>query len=108
MATFVTYNRFVDKQQVLSFTLKIREGNDFIDISAWSFNFKLRNAVSAVIWDIINADFSRPDIYTVSFQKSVAELSTVISALYTISLLATNTEMINNEIMDGQWQFGNK
>lgn len=105
MASSVTYNRAVDKQQVLVFTLKVREGNDFIDISTWQFNFKLINAVNVVIWNILNSDFSRPDIYTVKFQKSVSDLSSVINAPYTISLLVTNSDMINNEIMNGQWNF---
>jgi hypothetical protein len=58
-----------------------------------------------VIWNIINADFTRADIYSVSFQKSVSQLSAVADGNYTISLLVTNSDMTDNEFMNGIWEF---
>lgn len=103
-----SYNRFVDKNQTLFFKLKIRQGNSYIDISAWTFDFKLIAKNGAVIWDILNADFTRVDNFTISFQKSVSDLSSVSDGNYTISLLVTNTDMTNNEFIKGTWSFGNQ
>lgn len=105
MPTPVTYNRAVDKNQILYFNLKLREGNDFLDISTWSFQFTLTAKNGGVIWTILNASFTRPDINTASFQKSISDLSSVTDGVYTISLLVTNTEMTNNEFMTGTWEF---
>jgi hypothetical protein len=101
----VTYNRSVDKNQILYFNLKLRQGNDFLDISTWSFNFTLTAKNGAVIWNIANGSFTRPDIYTASFEKSIAEVGAVADGNYTISLLVTNTQMTSNEYMIGTWEF---
>ncbi len=105
MPTPVTYNRAVDKNQTFFFQLKVREGNDYVDISTWDFEFILKTKVGAIIWDVLNADFTRPDNFTIRFQKSVSDLSSVTNGLYIISLLVTNTDMTNNEYMTGQWEF---
>lgn len=108
MPTPVTYNRFVDKQQVFSFLLKIRDSStqQYVDISAWQFNFILYDSNLAVVWNVQNADFTRADNYTISFSKSVAQLSSVTDGIYTITLLVTNTDMTNNQYMQGTWKFG--
>ena len=107
MAKPVTLNNEIDRQQKFPFGMSIRNKNtgELIDISTWQFNFTLKNNLGDVIWNIPNADISRPTIYKIYFEKSVAELEEVPSANYTPSLLATNTDMTDNEIMKGTWFF---
>lgn len=105
MPTPVTYNRGVDKNEILYFNLKARQGNDFLDISAWEFEFTLTNKNGGVVLTILNADFTRADDYIVSFERSVAQLSAVADGSYTISLLVTNSSMTDNEFMTGIWEF---
>ena len=107
MPTPVTYNRAVDKNQTFFFQFKMRQGNDYIDISAYEFEFLLKTKVGAIIWDVLNADFTRPDNFTIRFQKSISDLSSVANGLYNMSFLVTNTDMTDNEYMVGLWEFKN-
>jgi len=107
MPTPVTYNRAVDRNQTFYFQFKMRQGNDYIDISTYEFEFILKTKVGAIIWDVLNADFTRPDNFTIRFQKSISELSAVPIGLYVMSFLVTNTDMTNNEYMTGLWEFKN-
>jgi len=52
-------------------------------------------------------DISRPNIYTISFSKSVAELQLVEDGNYIPSLLVTkpNNEWVDNDILTGTWAF---
>lgn len=107
MAQFVTYNFRVDRQKVLPFRLKFRDKDtgEYIDVSTWEFNFILKNNLGDIIWNIQNADFTRPNDYTIFFEKTVNEVGSVDVGNYIISLLQTNNDMTNNEIMNGTWYF---
>lgn len=109
MAQTVTYNFKVDRQKKLPFRLSFRDKDtgESIDVSTWEFKFTLTNNIQVDVWTILNADFSRPDDYTIYFEKSVSDVNAVPAGNYIISLLATNTEMTDNEIMNGTWQFSN-
>lgn len=109
MAKPVTLNNEIDRQQKFPFGMSIRNKNtgELIDISTWQFNFTLKNNLGDVIWNIPNVDISRPNIYTISFSKSVAQLQLVEDGNYIPSLLVTkpNNEWVDNDILTGTWAF---
>ena len=40
-----------------------------IDISTWSFNFKLIDSGDITIWDVVNGGFTRPETGVITFTK---------------------------------------
>ncbi len=108
MANIGEYNNNIDKQTVYTFSGSWYDDNDVpIDVSDWTFQFYLKNNLGDIIWDIPNVDISRPNIYTISFSKSVAELQLVEDGNYIPSLLVTkpNNEWVDNDILTGTWAF---
>jgi len=108
MANIGEYNNNIDKQTVYTFSGSWYDDNDVpIDVSDWTFQFYLKNNLGDVIWNIPNVDISRPNIYTISFSKSVAELQLVEDGNYIPSLLVTkpNNEWVDNDILTGTWAF---
>jgi hypothetical protein len=108
MANIGEYNNNIDKQTVYTFSGSWYDDNDVpIDVSDWTFQFYLKNNLGDIIWNIPNVDISRPNIYTISFSKSVAELQLVEDGNYIPSLLVTkpNNEWVDNDILTGTWAF---
>ena len=106
MAKPAVYNTEIDKEEIYVFDLEFANDEDvYQDVSTWEFNFTLKNKLGDVIWEIQNADFTRPFDYEIYFEKSVAEVGAVDDGNYTISLLATNDEWTDNEILIGTWSF---
>jgi len=108
MANIGEYNNNIDKQTVYTFSGSWYDDNDVpIDVSDWTFQFYLKNNLGDVIWNIPNVDISRPNIYTISFSKSVAQLQLVEDGNYIPSLLVTkpNNEWVDNDILTGTWAF---
>ena len=108
MANIGDYNNNIDKQTVYTFSGSWYDDNDVpIDVSDWTFQFYLKNNLGDIIWNIPNVDISRPNIYTISFSKSVAELQLVEDGNYIPSLLVTkpNNEWVDNDILTGTWAF---
>lgn len=112
MEEVVEYNRRVDRNKIQIFEVNFKLNGAFIDISDWEFRFLLKNSVQVTQWDIQNADFSRPNDYTIKFIKTPEQVYAVEEGNYTISLLATYTgeaykkfNMIDNELMKGIWYF---
>lgn len=101
------YNRAVSKEEILSNSFQVRNKatQENEDISTWEFHFTLTDSDDVVIWDITNGLFTRPDNYTISFEKTVAQVAAVDDGFYTISLLVTNSTMTDYEWINGTWQF---
>jgi len=106
MAKPVVYNLEVDRQEIYVFDLEFEDDNDvFQDVSTWEFNFTLKNNLGDIVWEVINAEFTRPENYRIYFEKTQLEVEAVDVGNYVISLLATNDNWTNNEIMTGIWSF---
>jgi hypothetical protein len=106
MAKPVVFNNEIDRQEIYVFDLEFADDNDiYQDVSTWEFNFTLKNNLGDIIWEIANADFTRPNNYTIYFEKSQPQVEAVAVGNYTISLLATNNDWTNNEILKGTWAF---
>lgn len=75
-----------------------------LDISTWSFIFKLINSSDVVIWNVVNAQFARPSTGNISFTKTQAEVEALTEGLYTIKLLVTKTGVVNDEYLNGYFQ----
>ena len=101
----VVYNRRVEKNKKFQFELQFKKNGVFIDVSTWQFHFYLINSIKVIKWDIENAGFTRPNNYTINFEKTPEEVFAIETGNYTISLLETNDDMIDNEIMNGIWFF---
>lgn len=75
-----------------------------MDISTWSFNFKLINSSLATIWDVVNADFARPSTGVITFTKTQAEVFALQAGIYTIQLLVTKTGVVDDEYLNGYFE----
>lgn len=107
MATPVELNVKLDPQIPYIFDLTIAEDDPNetpVDISTWSFNFKLINSSSVTIWDILNADFSRPSTGNITFTKTQAQVAALTTGLYTIKLLVTKTGVVDDEYINGYFE----
>jgi hypothetical protein len=103
----VEMNQGVDRQKSYTLSFKVRDKGtgDYIDLSTSQFQFYLRDSNGNIVWNIENNQFTRADIYSVSFTKTVSQVSSVAAGLYSASLLVTNSTMTNNEVIYGTWQF---
>lgn len=107
MATPQQLNVKLDAQTSYVFDLLIAEDDPnetAIDVSTWSFNFKLINSAGATIWDVVNGDFSRPETGVITFTKTQAEVSALTSGIYTIKLLVTKTGVVDDEYLNGYFE----
>jgi hypothetical protein len=107
MAVPQQLNVKLDPQTPYVFDLLIAEDNADetpIDISTWSFNFKLINSVGSTVWDVLNADFSRPETGVITFTKTQAEVAALASGIYTIQLLVTKTGVLNDVYLTGYYE----
>lgn len=107
MATPQQLNVKLDPQVPYIFDLLIADDNPNetpIDISTWSFNFKLINASNVTIWDIVNADFTRPSTGNITFTKTQAQVSSLPTGIYTIQLLVTKSGVVNDEYLNGYFE----
>lgn len=107
MATPAILNVRLDPQTPYVFDLTFADNtpNEVpLDISGWSFNFKLINSSGATIWDVINADFLRPETGRITFTKTQAEVFALVEGLYTIKLLVTKTGVVDDEYLNGYYQ----
>ena len=107
MAVPATLNVTLDPQTGYAFDLLITEedpNNTPIDISTWSFNFKLINSSSVTVWDVVNGDFSRPSTGNITFTKTQSEVAALTEGLYTIQLLVTKTGVVNDVYLTGYYK----
>jgi hypothetical protein len=72
-----------------------------LDVSDWSFNFKLINSAGTTVWDILNAGFTRPSTGIITFEKTQAQVYALPEGLYTIQLLVTKTGVVNDVYVEG-------
>ena len=92
MATPATLNVKLDESTPYIFDLTFTEDDPnetAIDVSTWTFKFKLINSSDVTIWDIVNADFSRPSTGNITFTKTQAQVSALTEGLYTIQFLVS-------------------
>lgn len=75
-----------------------------IDISSWSFNFKLINSGGTTVWDIVNADFGRPETGVITFTKTQAQVAALPTGIYTIQLLVTKTGVVDDVYLTGYYE----
>lgn len=107
MATPQQLNVKLDPQTPYVFDLLIADDDPNetpIDISSWSFNFKLINSSGTTIWDVVNAEFSRPETGVITFTKTQSEVAALTTGLYTIKLLVTKTGVVNDEYLNGYFE----
>lgn len=107
MATPATLNVKLDPQTPYVFDLLITEDDPNetpVDISTWSFNFKLINSSGVTVWDVVNADFGRPSTGNITFTKSQAQVAALTEGVYSIQLLVTKTGVVNDVYLEGYFQ----
>lgn len=107
MATPQQLNVKLDPQTPYVFDLLVADDDPNetpVDISTWSFNFKLINSSSVTIWDVINADFSRPETGVITFTKTQAEVYALTTGIYTIQLLVTKSGVVNDVYLTGYYE----
>ncbi|MBK7883526.1 MAG: hypothetical protein IPJ81_06805 [Chitinophagaceae bacterium] len=108
MAKPEVYTNEVDRNEIYVFDMEFSDDNDVpTDVSDWEFNFTLKTSLGDIVWEVTNAEFTRPTIYSIYFEKTQAEVEAVNVGNYNISLLVTkpNNEWVNNEILKGTWAF---
>lgn len=107
MPEITEFNFRVDRNVLFKFRFRLREKYTgvYVDFTTWEFKFTLTNGIDVDVWVLENSDFTRPDEFTIYFEKSIAEVNAMSIANYIPSLLATNADMIDNEIMGGIWYF---
>ncbi len=95
----------VNTDYIFDITLTDDDPNETpLDISTWSFNFKLINSGGATIWNIINADFTRPSTGTITFTKTQAQVAALVDGIYSYQLLVTKTGALNDVYMSGYYE----
>jgi hypothetical protein len=107
MATPQQLNVKLDAQTPYVFDLLIAEDDPNetpIDVSSWTFNFKLINSANVTIWDIVNADFSRPSTGNITFTKTQSQVAALVSGIYTIQLLVTKTGVVDDVYLTGYYE----
>jgi hypothetical protein len=103
MAIYVPYNQQIDKQQNYVFDWEFTDDSDNpIDVSTWSFVFKMLDSNNNVIWNI--SVFTRPTTSRITFTKLVSDMAG-LSGIYSIALYVTNTNSINDQWVSGYYQF---
>lgn len=75
-----------------------------IDISTWSFNFKLINSSDVTIWNVVNANFSRPSTGNITFTKTQSEVYALTAGIYSIQLLVTKTGIVDDVYLTGYYE----
>lgn len=106
MAIAGTFNTRIDRNSEYVFDWEfLNDDESPMDVSAWQFEFILRNSVGATIWDVVNADFTRPTGSRIRFVKTISNVQAVPDGSYTISLLVTNSTSTNDEFVNGTYQF---
>ena len=107
MATPQQLNVKLDPQTPYVFDLTIADDTPQetpIDISTWSFNFKLTNSSNVVVWDVVNADFSRPSTGNLTFTKTQSEIYAMPTGIYTMELLVTKAGVVNDVYLTGYYE----
>lgn len=107
MADAAEYNTRVDirNNYVFDWRFKNNDGTP-LDVSDWSFNFKLIDSTGGVIWDIVNADFNRPETNEIVFTKTTGDMVGLLG-LYTIGLFVTKAGTVNDTYVYGVYEFFN-
>ena len=107
MAQPATLNVKLDESTPYVFDLLIADDDPNetpIDISTWSFNFKLINSSGTTVWDVLNSGFNRPETGVITFTKTQSEVSALTAGLYTIQLLVTKTGVVNDVYLTGYFE----
>lgn len=103
MAIAQEFNTQFDPNEKFVWEIEFLENDDTpIDVSTWTFQFILTSPSSTTVWTINNADFTRPNNYTVSFEKSQATINALATGIYTFSFKVTNTDVTNDEWVSGR------
>ncbi len=103
MAKPVTANLQFDPGEKFVWDLSFYDDdNNPIDVSAYTFTFTLLNSVGATIWSLVNSDFTRPNNFSVRFERSSSIISALPSGTYTYSFKVTNSEVTADEWVNGK------
>jgi len=99
------FNTKWDIKEDYIFYLEITDDDEEpIDISSWSFHYIVSDSDGNVVWDILNGDFSRPSTGVITFTKTVADLASLLG-LYSLRLLVTKSDAIDDPYMIGLYEF---
>jgi hypothetical protein len=107
MATPATLNVKLDPQTPYVFDLLITDDDPNetpIDVSSWSFNFKLWDSDDVLVWDVVNGGFDRPETGVITFTKTQAEVYAMAEGLYTMQFLVTKTGVVDDVYLIGYYE----
>jgi len=106
MPTPAELNTVIDKNEDFVFDLEFFEDDEItpIDVSTWTFNFKLYDPALAVVWNVANGTFNRPSVSNINFTKTIADMA-ALTGLYSFKLFVTRgTEIVNDVYLQGFYQ----
>lgn len=97
------YNPTLDAGEDYLFDLTLEDDADNpMDISGWTFGYTLiRKRDNVLVWNLVNADFSRPSTGRIQFTKTAPIIAAMEEGEYTLSLKVTGSIYNNDEFIIG-------
>lgn len=99
------FNTKWDIKEDYTFYLEFTDDDEVpIDISTWTFHYIVTDSVGATVWNIVNADFSRPSTGVITFTKTTTDLASLLG-LYNLRLLVTKSDAVDDPYLIGLYEF---